>query len=192
MNHARVVCLTMSWAMSNPPMPWQLMTDAAAHLGVSIRTLQRRIVAGELPSRKDHRGRVEVQLPMEALPPEVAATHALQTQAAAHEHHAVALAQQVEAMTVLMESSQAHHRAMVEDIRADARLQVRTWQVAASVAVVAAVVLGAVSIRNGSAGVTFGQTRDTIVMAAPDVTQRGRQSVVVDDAWLGVPFAYPD
>ena len=174
--------------MSDSPLPWRLMTDAAAHLGVSIRTLQRRIVAGELPSRKDHRGRVEVQIPVEALPPEVAATHALQTQAAAHEQHAVALAQQVAVMTAMMEASQAHHRAMVEDIRADARLQVRAWQIAASVAVVAAVVLGAVSISSDSAGVTSGQTRDMVDAAIPAARHRAGQVVVVDDGWQGVPF----
>jgi len=164
--------------MADSPLPWQLLSDAAAALGVSIRTLQRRIVAGELPSRKDRRGRLEVQVPVQALPPEVAATHALQTQAAAHEQQALALAQQVEFM-----------RSMVDDIRADARLQVRAWQLAASVAVVVAVVVGVFSIRNDSAGMTSRQTHDTVDAAAPDVLERGGQVVVVDDPWPGVPFA---
>lgn len=175
--------------MADSPLPWQLLTDAAAALGVSIRTLQRRIVAGELPSRKDRRGRLEVQIPVQALPPEVAATHALQTQAAAHEQHAVALAQQVAVMTTMIESMRASHREAVQDIRADARLQVRAWQLAASVAVVAAVVLGVVSIRNESTGVTSGHSHDTAVVPVPDVLARGGQVVVVDDGWQGVPFA---
>jgi len=173
-----------------------LLTDAAAHLGVSIRTLQRRIVAGELPSRKDGRGRVEVQIPVDALPPEVAATHALQTHAAAHEQTAIALAQQVEAMTAMMESMQTNHRADVQDIRADARLQVadarlqvRAWQLAASVAVVAAVVLGVVSIRNESVGVTSRQSDDILSAITPTALERGGQVVVVEDGWQGVPFA---
>lgn len=180
-------------------MPWQLLTDAAANLGVSTRTLQRRIVAGELPSRKDGRGRVEVQVPVDSLPPEVAATHALQTHANAHQQHAAALAQQVAAMTAAMESSHAHHRAvvddmrsMVADIRADSRRQIRAWQLAASVAVAAVVALASVLFRNGSAGVTSRQERDTLVAAAPAVLQRGGQVGAVDAAWQGIPFAMPE
>jgi len=167
--------------MADSPLPWLLLTDAAAHLGLSIRTLQRRIVAGGLPSRKDGRGRVEVQIPVDALPPEVAATHALQTHAAAHEQTAIAL-------TAIVESMRASHREAVQDIRADARLQVRSWQLVASVAVVAAVVLGVVSIRNESAGVTSGQSSDIRYATTPNALERGGQVVVVDDDWQGVPF----
>ena len=187
-NHARAVCLTMSWAMSIDPQVWQPLNDAAAALGVSTRTLQRRIVGGELPSRKDHRGRVEVQVQLTDLTSDAAASHALQIHADAHQQQAAALASQVSVLTRLVEQNHAE----LQQVRADNRMAIRAWQLAASVAVMAAVVLGAVSFRNELGGVTFGQTHDTVVMAAPDVTQRGRQSVVVDDAWLGVPFAAPD
>jgi phage protein D len=164
------------------------LTDAAAALGVSTRTLQRRIAAGELPSRKDERGRVMVQVALDALPPEVAATHALQTHADAHQQQAVALAQQVAVLTRLAEQ---HHAELLQ-VRADNRLAIRAWQVAASVAVAASVILGAVSIRNGSDGVTSRQPDDMAVVPAPAVLQRVRQVSVVDDAWKGVPFAMPD
>jgi hypothetical protein len=174
--------------MSSPTLPWQTLTDAAAALGVSTRTLQRRIAAGELPSRKDERGRVVVQVALDALPPEVAATHALQTHADAHQQQAVALAQQVAVLTRLAEQ----HHAELQRVRDDNRLAIRAWQVAASVAVAASVILGAVSIRNGSDGVTSRQPDDMAVVPAPAVLQRVRQVSVVDDAWKGVPFAMPD
>ncbi len=178
----------MSRVMSIDPQAWQTLTDAAAALGVSTRTLQRRIVAGELPSRKDHRGRVEVQVPLADLPSEVAASHALQAHADAHEQQAAALVRQVSVLTQLVEQ----HHAELQQVRADNRQAVRAWQLAASVAVVAAVVLGAVSVRSGSAGVTPGQTMDTAVVSAPTARHRAGQVVVVDDGWSGVPFAYPD
>ena len=163
--------------MSSEPLAWQLMADAAAALGVSIRTLQRRIVAGELTSRKDQRGRVEVQVSVADLPDKVAVVHAMQNHAAAHKQQASALAEQVEFM-----------RSMVDGIRADARSQVRAWQLVAAVAVVAAVVFGAVSVRNSFVGVTHGQMTATAVVPVPDVLERGGQAVVVDDDWQGVPF----
>jgi len=99
-------------------------------------------------------------------------------------------------MTAIMESMQTSHREAVQDIRADARLQVadarlqvRAWQLAASVAVVIAVVAGVFSIRNESAGVTSGQSSDIRYATTPSALQRGGQVVVVDDGWQGVPFA---
>lgn len=178
----------MSGVMSTDPLAWQTLTEAAAALGVSTRTLQRRIVAGELLSRKDERGRVEVQVAMDALPPEVAATHALQVHADAHQQQAVALAQQVDVLARVVEQ----HHAELQRVRADSRASIRAWQVAASVAVVVSVVLGAVTVRSGFVGTTPGQTMDTAVVATPTVRHRAGQVVVADEPWLGVPFAAAD
>jgi len=171
--------------MSINPQAWQLLTDAAVALGVSTRTLQRRIVAGELPSRKDHRGRLEVQIPLSNLSSVSMASHALQAHAEAHQQQAAALARQVADLSRMIEQN---HDEM-QRVRADNRQAVRAWQMAASVAVVAAVILGAVSVRNGFAGATSGQTADAAVIAAPAAQTRGGQVVVVDDGWQGVPFA---
>lgn len=167
--------------------------DAAQALQVSVRTLQRRITDGTVEARRE-RGRVMVRVPITALPVEVAAAHALQSHADAHEQQSTALAQQV-AILAQVVAQQTDQLAFLRGIDGEKRATIRGWRIAAAALFAVGVTLGAIGafgIANGSGGMTTRQTDDTPLR----VQARAGQVVVSDaspaDAWPGVPFLMPE
>ena len=127
--------------MQNPPTEWRTIDEAAALLGVSTRTLQRRVAAGAIRSQRRDDGRtlVEVEQPRQATM-DTAVVEQLQRQSE-DANRIAALAAVASEQTAL---AFRQRLATVELALSDARADGRRWRVAcaAAASVMVAAVVG--------------------------------------------------
>lgn len=161
-----------------PPTEWLTLDQAAARIGCSTRTLQRRIANGEMPSQRREDGRTLVEVesptacPTAVMPPEV--IERLQRQADDTNRVAALAACAAEQSALAFRE----RLATVESALADARSTARTWRtiavVAASVTVSAIVVA---SFLAGDRAATGRQVSDMASrLAEAEDARRGLQA----------------
>jgi hypothetical protein len=132
------------------PGPWVPIAEAAAVLRVHPRTVERRVAAGTLPHRRDHRGRVLVLVEVEEPPQR--RQDAAQAVVGAERHLQVVEApdRTTAILAGLADRTLAAGRVEIAQARRSARWG---WGVAGSTAVAAAVLVGVVAVRaTGLAG----------------------------------------
>lgn len=162
-----------------PPTEWLTLDQAAARMGCSTRTLQRRIANGELPSlrRDDGRTLVEVEsptaCPTAVMPPEV--VERLQRQAD-DTNRVAALAALASEQTAV---AYRDRLVTVESALSDARSTARTWRMLALAA--ASVTVSAVVVASFLAGDRAATGRQ--------VSDMGSRLVEAEDARRGLQAA---
>jgi excisionase family DNA binding protein len=152
--------------MSNPQLAWFTISDAAKALGISERTVQRRIESGEWESRKDGQGRRLVAVPQDAMPPESQAVSLIHEQSRA-------MVETSQALAVALKRAEANLedlRAMVATEGARGR---RAWTVATMSGMVAVLAIVALLV---------------VVMRSPTSSHK---TDTVSDYWWGAPWAWP-
>jgi excisionase family DNA binding protein len=153
--------------MSTPQLAWFTISDAAKALGISERTVQRRIESGEWESRKDGQGRRLVAVPQDAMPPESQAVSLIHEQSRA-------MVETSQALAVALKRAEANLedlRAMVATEGARGR---RAWTVATMSGMVAVLAIVALLV---------------VVMRSP--TSSHKTDTVSEEWWGGAPWAWP-
>jgi hypothetical protein len=127
--------------MVSTPTEWLTLDAAATRLGVSTRTLQRRVTAGDIRSQRREDGRTLVEVDATPCPTPVAAPAIVERlqQQADDTNRVAALAALASEQTALAFRDRL---ATVEQALSDARSTARSWRVACAVA--ASVTLSAV------------------------------------------------
>ncbi|MFN5975442.1 MAG: helix-turn-helix domain-containing protein [Planctomyces sp.] len=162
-----------------PPTEWLTLDQAAARLGCSSRTLQRRIANGEMPSQRRDDGRTLVEVealtacPTAVMPPEV--VERLQRQAD-DTNRVAALAALASEQTAV---AYRDRLATVESALSDARSTARTWRMLAMAA--ASVTVSAVVVASFLAGDRAATGRQ--------VSDMGSRLVEAEDARRGLQAA---
>lgn len=162
-----------------PPTEWLTLDQAAARLGCSSRTLQRRIANGEMPSQRRDDGRTLVEVealtacPTAVMPPEV--VERLHRQAD-DTNRVAALAALASEQTAV---AYRDRLATVESALSDARSTARTWRMLAMAA--ASVTVSAVVVASFLAGDRAATGRQ--------VSDMGSRLVEAEDARRGLQAA---
>lgn len=160
------------------------LAEAASILGVSTKTVSRRIASGSLRATKDPSGRVLVSVPVEAMPSEERAIAAVHAQADRMSDTVDTLGS---ALATLRETMEAR----IEE----ASVQVQTWKRMAwtgcllSVLLAVALVSLLVAPRHHLDSVSEEYGAKVEAMSAVSDTE-GSESK--EDSWPGVPFVAPE
>jgi hypothetical protein len=161
------------------------LVEAAVLLGVSSKTVSRRIASGLLVATKDASGRVLVSVPEDALPTQDRAIAAVHAQADRMSDTVDTLGS---ALATLRETMEAR----VEE----ASVQVRTWRrmawTASLLSVLLAVALVSVLVAPGQRTDKVSERYGEKVEAVSIVSDGVSSPVEVADEWQGVPFMAPE